>query len=164
MRTGGGMNSSAVSAPTSFPPIPLAPRICEGVGGVSLELFGQVPSWAVVHAARDNRNAPLIRRGEIAIVESDGAGGWIPTDGGIFLIEYVSLPQARYERVRRSREIVKTFLDSRGQWRAGSLRQGIIGNTIYVSDGPYDDPNELSAKRIGRVAGLYLPSLAGGVQ
>jgi hypothetical protein len=158
------MNALATIAAAPVRPVPIAVPAREGVGGISLELFHKVPGWAIVHAARDNSNAPLIRCGEIVVVESDGAAGWIPVEDRLFLIEYVSQPQAEHEPVRRSRNIIKPFKDRLGRWFASSVRQGMVGNTIYVSDGPYQDPCALGAKLIGRVAGLYVPSMAAGAR
>lgn len=126
-----------------------------------LELFEdltKVPARYIVHAASDNSNAPLIRHGEIVVVDTGGAcvtGGWYPTEGGLFLIEYCSPPLSCERYARRSRSIVQTFTDRRGRWWAGSLRRGVQGRAIICADGPYSDENALADKLIGRVIGLY---------
>jgi hypothetical protein len=127
----------------------------------TLELFSEVPGWAIAHAAQDHRNAPMIRKGEIAVIENHGTCGWLPTEGGLFLIEYVSKPLAQYERVRRTHSIVQTIKSKNGDWYAASIRRGMIGQEFYAADGPYQDFNDLADKLIGRVVGLYAPSIKG---
>lgn len=151
------MNAVALMAP---PPEPVA--------GIALELFAdmaRVPDRFIVHASTDNRNAPLICRGEIVVVDTGGpcvTGGWIPTEGGLFLIEYRSPPTACERYPRHSRSIVQTFTNRKGQWFAGSLRRGMQGNEFICQDGPYKDENALADKLIGKVIGLYKPT--GSVQ
>lgn len=138
------------------------------VMGPALELFADMartPDRFIVHAATDNRNAPLICRGEIVVVDIGGpcvTGGWYPTEGGLFLIEYCSQPSACERYTRRSRSIVQTFTDQQGRWWAGSLRRGIQGRELICADGPYSDEIGLADKLIGSVIGLYRPE--GAVQ
>lgn len=61
---------------------------------IALQTFDSVPGWAIVCAADSDRNAPLIRSGEVVLAEPDR--GWMPVDGGLFLIEYVSAPTSPY--------------------------------------------------------------------
>ena len=130
----------------------MAPPL-EPAAGLALELFADMarqPDRFIVHASTDNRNAPLICRGEIVVVDTGGpcvTGGWIPTEGGLFLIEYRSPPTACERYARHSRSIVQTFTDQRGRWWA---------------DGPYADELALADKLIGKVIGLYKPT--GAVQ
>ena len=124
------------------------------VPAVALEVLSTVPAWAIVHAAKDNRNAPLIRQGEIVVVEHGGTAGWYPVDGGLFLIEYATPPMHGYQYERRSREIVQTYRNRRGDWYVGSLRRGQVGGTIYCADGPYRDEQHLSSKLLGPVIGI----------
>lgn len=131
--------------------------------GPALELIADMaamPSRFIVHAATDNRNAPLICRGEIVVVDTGGAcvtGGWYPTEGGLFLIEYRAAPTGSERYARHSRSIVQTFTDQRGRWWAGSLRRGVQGRTVFCADGPYADEAALADKLIGQVVGLYRP-------
>src|SRR3546814_1946562 len=105
--------------------------------------------------ARDNHNAPLIRAGEIVVADQGGPqwGGWLPTEGGLFVIEYRGglndYPDQRYPRV--SHDIVQTFRDHKGRWWAGGLRKGVVGNAFYAACGPYRDECHLSDQLIGRV-------------
>lgn len=125
----------------------------------SLELFDEVPGWAIVHAAEDNRNAPLICRGEIAVVESNGKPGWLPTDGGMFLIEYVSPPYGGERYGRRVCSIVQTHRGKHG-WYASGTRRGLKTDGIFCcSDGPYNDECQLADKLIGRVVGLLASTM-----
>ncbi|MCP4028581.1 MAG: hypothetical protein GY736_20040 [Sphingomonas sp.] len=146
----------------------LAPPAPPSSIGPALELFADMtrqPDRFIVHASTDNRNAPLICRGEIVVVDTGGpcvTGGWIPTDGGLFLIEYRSPPMACERYARHSRSIVQTFTDQRGRWWAGSLRRGMQGREFFCADGPYADELALADKLIGKVIGLYKPT--GAVQ
>jgi hypothetical protein len=127
-----------------------------------LEIFPQLPAWcSTVHAARDDRNAPLIQAGEILIIEGGDRAGWYPIDGQLFLVEYETPPCHGYLHPIRSREIGQTFLNSRGDWHIGALRRGQVGRTIFCCDGPYRDEGYLSSKLIGKVVGLYGPSMKG---
>lgn len=130
---------------------------------LQLEVFDKVPPWAIVHAAIDNRNAPLIGAGEVVVIEADGRTGWLPTEGGLFLIEYVSPPHSQWQRERRTREIVQTFCNTRGQWCAGALRRGgTVGGVLYCVDGPYRDEMALADKLIGKVVGILASGDATG--
>ncbi|WP_017979871.1 hypothetical protein [Sphingomonas melonis] len=134
------------------------------VTGPSLELFSDMartPDRFIVHAATDSHNAPLICRGDIVVVDTGGpcvTGGWYPTEGGLFPIEYRSPPSACERYARHSRRIVQTFTDQRGRWWAGGLRRGIQGRELICSDGPYSDEIALADKLIGSVIGLYRPT------
>lgn len=145
------MNALAIS-PTEPEAAPLA-----------LEVFSdlsRVPDQFIVHAAKDNYNAPLIQRGEIVVVDAGGVyvtGGWLPTEGGLFLIEYRSPPVHGERYPRHSRSIVQTFTDHDGHWWAGSLRRGVHGREFFCANGPYHDELTLADKLIGRVIGLYRP-------
>ena len=119
---------------------------------IKLEMFAAPPAGTVVHAATDNRNAPLIREGEIVVVEHSGTAGWYPRDGGLFLIEYVS-PRRGYEPERRTREIVQTFRGAKGGWYTGSLRRN-SGIGLHFVDGPYRDEITLAERLLGPVIGI----------
>jgi hypothetical protein len=153
------MSAVATIRPVAVSAIPAAR---EPADGVALKLFHQVPGWAIVHAARDNRNSPLIRKGEIAIVKSDGMNGVLPAEGGLFLIEYASIPMARYERCRRTRDIVQTIKNACGHWCATSIRRGMVDGELHTMDGPYREMDDLADKLIGRIVGIYAPSMIGG--
>lgn len=117
---------------------------------IALQTFDSVPGWAIVCAADSDRNAPLIRSGEVVLAEP--GRGWMPVDGGLFLIEYVTAATA-YDFEKRHWSIVQTRQGKHG-WYAGSIRQGDVGGTVYVSDGPYADPTKLAEKLVGRVVGI----------
>lgn len=117
---------------------------------IALEMFDSVPGWAIVQAASNNGNAPLIREGEVVVAEP---GAFYPTPNGLFVIEYVSKPQVPFELAKRTRRIVETRETPIGWW-VGPIRQGDDGRSVYVSDGPYRDPNALAAKIVGRVVGI----------
>lgn len=126
---------------------------------IRLEIFDTVPPWAIVHAASNDRTAPLIRKGEVAVIESDGRKGWIPEDGGLYLIEYVCPPPSpHYGYERRIREIVQTCKNERGDWWAHPYARTWGGRRMFVcSDGPYRNECTLGEKLLGRVIGLYRP-------
>ncbi len=117
----------------------------------ALQVFDSVPEWAIVHAAHSDSNAPLIRQGEVVVAEP--GRGWMPVDGGLFLIEYVSAPSSIYDFEKRTWRIVQTREGPRG-WYASSFRQGEAAGCVYVSDGPYHDATKLAAKLVGRVVGI----------
>lgn len=122
---------------------------------IKLKIFAKPPACTIVHAATDNSNAPLIREGEIVVVDHNGKAGWLPRDGGLFLIEYLSpAPSPHYDYERRCREIVQTFRDHKGRWWAGGLRRGVVGNNFYCCDGPYRDEMHLAGKLLGPVIGI----------
>lgn len=133
-----------------------------GYTGEALRIFGKVPGWAIAHALDDNSMAPLFRAGEVAVVESDGKPGWMPQEGNLYLIEYVSVPVGGELYARRTRRIIMPRLNG-GAWWAGPLaqRRGSFG---FMSDGPYRDECDLAGKLIGRVVGIYNPGAfaAGG--
>lgn len=118
---------------------------------IALQMFDSVPRWAIVCAADSDRNAPLIRAGEVVVAE-DGRC-WLPVDGGLFLAEYVSAPAIGYDREKRHNRIVQTRKGAEG-WYAGGIRQGEVGQTVYVADGPYADATKLAEKLVGRVVGV----------
>src|SRR3546814_10568551 len=99
----------------------------------SSDLLRDAPDTYFVQLARDNHNAPLIRAGEIVVADQGGPqwGGWLPTEGGLFVIEYRGglndYPDQRYPRV--SHDIVQTFRDHKGRWWAGGLRKGVVGRS-----------------------------------
>lgn len=156
------MNVLDTARPITASSVPSTTVVHHRADGVALELFHHVPSWAIVHATQDNRNSPLIRKGEIAIVESDGMNGVLPADGELFLIEYASIPMARYERCRRTRDIVQTIRNARGHWCATSIRRGVVDGKLFTMDGPYREMDDLADKLIGRIVGIYAPSMIGG--
>ncbi|MHA0333693.1 hypothetical protein [Sphingomonas aquatilis] len=129
----------------------------------ALEIFAdlsRMPDRLIAHVAMDTRNAPLIERGDIVIVDVGGTyvtGGWYPTEGGLYLIEYRSPPAHGERYPRHSRSIVQTFTDHNGNWWAGSLRRGVHGRAFFCANGPYHDEQTLADKLIGRVIGLYRP-------
>ncbi len=135
---------------------------------IALELFNRLdrlPSTYFVHLAHDNRNAPLIRDGEVVVIDQGGAaqGGWYPTEGGLFLIEHRSEPTGGYDRYPRfQREVVQTYCDDQGKWWTAPLARG--GRTLYLSDGPYRDELALADKLIGKVIGLYVPQAGEALQ
>lgn len=118
---------------------------------VALQTFDSVPGWAIVCASDSDRNAPLIRSGEVVVAEP--GRGWMPVDGGLFLIEYVSAPATAYDFEKRHCRIVQTRRGP-GGWYAGGIRQGDVGGTVFVSDGPYPDAVTLAPKLVGRVVGI----------
>lgn len=118
---------------------------------IALQMFDSVPRWAAVCAADSDRNAPLIRSGEVVVAE--GGRGWLPVDGGLFLAEYVSAPAIAGAPEARRCRIVQTRKGP-GGWYAGGIQQGDVGGTVYASDGPYADPVRLAEKLVGRVVGI----------
>jgi hypothetical protein len=133
-----------------------------GYTGEALRIFDKVPGWAIVHAQRDGSMAPLIREGEVAVVESDGKPGLLPQEGNLYLIQHNSPPYHGELYGRTTRDIVMPRF-RRGSWWVGPLSH-TNGRTIFMSDGPYPENCELLAsKLIGRVVGIYNPSaLAAG--
>lgn len=117
----------------------------------ALQVFDSVPEWAIVHAAHSDSNAPLIRQGEVVVAEP--GRGWMPVDGGLFLIEYVSAPSSSYEPQKHHCRIVQTWETARG-WYAGGLRRSGAGGSFVAVDGPYTDQAGLAAKLVGRVVGI----------
>ncbi len=117
---------------------------------IALQTFDSVPGWAIVHAADDEHNAPLIRNGEVVVAER--GRGWMPVDGGLFLVEYMSAPATVHDFEKRHCRIVQTRQTERG-WYVGGLRSGRPG-AFVASDGPYTDPTKLAEKLVGRVVGI----------
>ncbi len=68
---------------------------------IALEMFAKPPCRTIVHAATDEGNAPLIRSGEIVVVDHDGTPGWLPVEGGLFLVDRADQPADQGEwRIR----------------------------------------------------------------
>jgi hypothetical protein len=130
--------------------------------GISLEVFDRVPIWAIVHAAADNSTAPLIREGEVAVVESDGRTGFIPKDGGLYLIEWVGPPTNAFgSREWRTRAIMQARKSDKGVWWASPYARTFRGKRVFVcSDGPYRDEFAMADKLLGPVVGIYRPQLS----
>lgn len=130
--------------------------------GPRLELFDEVPPWATIHAARDDSMAPLIRKGEIAVIEGGDRAGWLPQEGELFLIEYSGTATAYDRFPRRSQSLVVTreCKRSEGAWFAGPLAHKGANGMLYMSDGPYRNADALAHNLIGRVVGIYRPSIA----
>lgn len=126
-----------------------------GYTGEPLRLYDKVPGWAIAHAMRDNSMFPLLREGEVAVVESDGKPGLLPREGILFLIQYNSPPYGGEMYGRTTRDIVMPRL-TRGKWWVGPLCHE-MGRQIFMSDGPYSDENHLAGKLIGKVVGIYNP-------
>ena len=135
-----------------------------------LKIFGSVPAWAIAHAMDDDSMAPLLRYGEVAVVESMGQKGWYPVQGALFLIEYISAPQGDSKYERRQRAVVQTncraLPSGEMRWWADPLQrmsspqraaQLAKSGRLYCSDGPYRDEFVLADKLLGRVAGIYRP-------
>ncbi len=116
---------------------------------IALEMFDSVPAWATVCAADNDHNAPLIQFGEVVVAER---GRWLPVDGGLFVIEYVSAPASQFDYEKRHCRIVQTRETERG-WFAGGIRAGQRG-AFVANDGPYADPVKLPEKLVGRVVGI----------
>lgn len=116
---------------------------------IALEMFDSVPAWATVCAADNDHNAPLIQCGEVVVAER---GRWVPVDGGLFVIEYVSAPATQFDYEKRRCRIVQTRETEHG-WFAGGIRAGQRGAFI-ANDGPYADPVKLAEKLVGRVVGI----------
>ena len=133
----------------------------------SIPIFTQVPPYALVQAVADDHAAPLIRKGEVAVVED--ALWTIPEDGGIYLIEWESpltLPshsivEGLHPSSTRTRAIVEVIRQEKtGLWWA---RPFVISTNrrrdIFVSsDGPYADQYTLAYKILGPMIGLYRPN------
>lgn len=116
---------------------------------IALEMFDSVPAWATVCAADNDHNAPLIRSGEVVVAER---GRWMPVDGGLFIIEYVSAAASQFDYEKRHCRIVQTRETERG-WFVGGLRVG-QRDAFVANDGPYADPVKLAEKLVGRVVGI----------
>ncbi len=116
---------------------------------IALQMFDGVPGWAIVCAADNDHNTPLIQSGEVVVAER---GRWAPVDGGLFLIEYVSAPATQFDYEKRHCRIVQARETDRG-WFVGGIRAGQRG-AFVASDGPYADPMKLAEKLVGRVVGI----------
>src|SRR3546814_11537163 len=101
------------------------------------------PDTYFVQLARDNHNAPLIRAREIVVADHGGPqwGGWLPTEGGLFVIEYRGglndYPVQPYPRV--SHHIVPTFRAPTRRRRPGRERDGVFRQGSYPPRGPSRD-------------------------
>lgn len=145
--------------------------------GIKLEVFASVPAWAFAFAVKDGSCLPLFRSGEVAVVED--ASGIIPEDGSLYIIEYESRPNwgAHLDpppQVWRSQEMVQvnerqrrdgsTFWTcdayARPRTEAQRLMQEKLSGVIVCSDGPYPDEYAVAHKLLGKVIGIYSPSLA----
>jgi hypothetical protein len=149
---------SAQAALRAAQPAPVSASIFPEPAPIALELMTHCPPRHVVHAIQDNRHAPLIRKGEIVVIEGGERAGWWPVDGGLFLWESESPPMYGALYGTRSRDVVQVFLNTRGQWMIGGMaRNRRVDGIYYMSDGPYRDEEHLASKLIGKVVGLLAP-------
>lgn len=127
-----------------------------------LDRLDNLPAAYSALLVGDDSSAPLIRAGEVVIWDQGGPqlGGWYPTEGGLFVIEHRAEPNGlgRYPRV--DRKVVQTH-KGRDGWYASNLRRGVVGQRLYCSDGPYPSEQTLADKLIGRVVGIYAPTMGG---
>lgn len=150
-----GPDMARIASPVGLRGTVLPVPIETDAPAIALQIMDRPPTRTIVHAADDDSNAPLIRQGEIVVVDHDGTAGWYPVEGGLFLIEYVR-PAQGYEPERRNRRIVQTFRNGQGRWYAGPLTRGPA--TLALCDGPYADDDALAARLLGPVIGI-MPSV-----
>lgn len=137
----------------------------------ALKLFDDVPRGCLVHHASDDSAAPLIRAGEIAIVDpSDRRFVEVP---GLFLICWASRGPERYATRRFSfalREVHAGRPPNDDLWwaspynrprsRAAVERDLSLSRSIAVSDGLLSAVDMID-QVVGRVIGIYAPSRMG---
>lgn len=115
----------------------------------ALEIFERIPPRDFdVAAVRDRSCLPLIRPGEVVVVDLNQT---IPVDGGLFVIEY---PRKRMDTDKwvspSERNVVVTF--ERGERWWVRRPRGVM------ADGPYPGIYELEQRLLGRVVGIFNPS------
>lgn len=133
------------------------------IDGPALRVFDAVPAGHCVHAELSQRSLPLLRPGEVAVVDEDQT---LPIDGELFLIEYS-------RSTSPTRQIVQLWRRQRGdkfEWWAGAYNRPRSAEEaerarqrtrmVTCVDGPYPDLEEengwyLPSLLIGRVVGLY---------
>jgi len=137
----------------------------------ALKLFDAVPRGCLVHVAADGSAEPLIRVGEIVIVDpSDRRFVEVP---GLFLICWASRGPERYATRRFSfalREVHPGRPPNDDLWwaspynrprsRAAAERDLAMARSIAVSDGPLSAVDMID-QIVGRVVGIYAPSRSG---
>lgn len=137
----------------------------------ALKLFDAVPRGCLVHAAADGAAEPLIRAGEIAIVDPfDRRFVEVP---GLFLICWASRGPERYATRRFSfalREVHAGRPPNDDLWwaspynrprsRAAVERDLSLSRSIAASDGPLSAVDMID-QVVGRVVGIYAPSRVG---
>ena len=155
-----------MNALTTFWPTPAAP-----VPMRALRLMDHIPDGHVVHAIADHSGDPLLRKGEIVIVDRRDHNA---RDGGIFLVERgqrhsIDLRTRDVVSIE-TREFTSTHGPMMGWWMhpVARLNEDVIAQAhrtggFYMSDGPYGDVCHVNAVVVGRVVGIYDPAASGSV-
>lgn len=168
---------SAAARPPRFPPARgslaeawAAARSDTGAPDGALRLFDTVPPGHLVHHASDDGAAPLIRAGEIAVIDPNVCD-FFREEGGLYLICWGRRLQEKYGRaqlrfalheVHRSKHNHEHRYASptgRARSKEEAVRQALTGR-IRLSDGPYSE-QAMADVVIGRVVGIYAPSHRG---
>lgn len=137
----------------------VTPPVLPTFDAPSLRLFASVPLDFIAHAQPDDNCAPLLRKGEVAVVTDQYF--LYPESGGWYLVEFSRGKNHRGRERPRSRSIMLIFSRVRAstgttEWYARDphpMARGIPN----MCDGPYDDFNHLAEKILGRVVGIFAP-------
>ncbi len=122
----------------------------------ALTILDAVPAGCRALPIGDDRHAPHLRTGEVAIVD--------PADcdlvhGELYAIQYGRGPTVM-QAIRRTSGTLTAWwcvsLDDPGSWAECQARIN-AGRTLRMADGPYG-PGGLEERTLGRVVGLLQPS------
>lgn len=136
----------------------VTPAVVPTIEAPSLRLFASVPRDFIAHAQPNDNCAPLLRKGEIAIVTDQYF--LYPESGGWYLVEFSNGKNHLQRERPRSRSIM--LVSSRVRKSTGGTEWWVrephpmAGGIPYMSDGPYDF-NHLAERILGRVVGIYAP-------
>jgi len=136
----------------------IAAEICNGdraretgsaVSAPRLRTIDTFPIGFLAHAMPNDDCAPLIRRGEVAVVSDEEC--LYPEPGTWYLIEDTA-GRNYFGRKRRKRRVAIAIERNSLWWTVAPA--GARDGVLRCADGPYPDANALAEKILGEVVGV----------
>ncbi|KPM23228.1 hypothetical protein AAJ72_10000 [Citromicrobium sp. RCC1885] len=122
--------------------------------GPALRIYDRVPHGHIAFAVPDDGCLPLLRCGEVAVVED--APRTFPEDGAWYLFQWIREPRHEWERETILQSIGVACRGKRGHWYNRAPTPRIVG-AVSSADGPYPDECAMAENIRGRVVGIYRP-------
>lgn len=122
----------------------------------ALTLLDALPPGCRALAIRDDRHAPHLRAGEVAVIDPADCD---PVHGELFAVQYGDGPTVMQTVWRTTGNLTAWWcvsLDDPKSWAECQARMD-AGRALYLADGPYR-PGGLEERTLGRVVGLLQPS------
>ena len=121
----------------------------------ALTIFDAVPAGCRAMPVPDDRNAPHLRRGEVAVIDPADC---VLVHGELFAVQFgrgPSITQALWRRHGDHANWWTHILNRPGNWPEAEAWMR-AGRSVPAADGPYR-PGGLEEKILGRVVGLLQP-------